>query len=420
MKTLRLLHITDLHYSNKKGNYYDTLDIKDKSTSDGLKRNANSLWSKEFIDSVTNWLGKNKTIDAILCTGDIGEKGEEKNVELGVKLLEFICRKLSVSKENLILCPGNHDLKRTATQGSEFTDYETKLEQYGFNNYSVYDNAKINRINDVPIISLNSCMGGTEQSNFIDKYKQIVKKIVEKNPTFRDELENELHTLGQEHLIDFLDIPFVGIKQIVAMENAINDNDSCAIVMMHHNPVLHNSKEVRPYSTLVDGGVILDKLMKKKKKIFIFHGHTHFDYDILSYYPHNRENNCFVSTIGCRTLNDSAFSGANVYEFYLTDNNEHIVTNVFSIQKDSSSGFGDKFICKIGEESWCEDELRILMDIQKNLNKSREISFLKLKSNFSEITDDNVFLRVILQNEWKYFAIDKSDNDYKNWIIRKN
>lgn len=413
MKSIRLLHITDFHFG--KGNVYeDTADIKDKSVSKSIISKINSNWTEEFYSSIENWSKINRTkIDAIVCTGDIGDSGIPKNIELGVKFLEQLCQRLEIDKNQIYLCPGNHDLQRN-NERTEFDVYERKLKAVSINNFSVYDNSFTATIKGIPLIALNSCLGGTSQSEFSIKFNKIIQNIPNEQ---RTEITDELNKLGQNYLLDFLDIPAIGNKQIKETLDFISQNDSdSAIILMHHNPVPNDSIEIRPYCNIVDSGKFLTELLNTKKKIFILHGHTHFNYDILSYFPNGDGN--YISAIGCGALNDSANSKANIYEFYYQDDNSHIITKVHRIYRIGSASFGIKYSHNIFDKGISIDEAPI---ISKLLSLNDSIKFSDLAKDLKSINiTEKLLLRTILKQESFLINIEKRDSDYfQNWVIIK-
>ncbi len=413
MKSIRLLHVTDFHFG-KESDYKSTADLKDGSVPKKLTNNLNSGWTEEFFRCLNEWTSTHHIkIDSIVCTGDIGDRGIPKNIEMGASFLDLLCTRLELDKSHIYLCPGNHDLQREKTR-TEFKTYEKKLKKYSINNYSSYDNIFAATIKDIPIVSLNSCLGGTSKSGFNVKFKKILENI---DADEKSDITNELNKLGQEYLTDFLDIPAIGNKQLDETLSYIAQNASdSAILLMHHNPVPNNSVEIRPYSSMVDSGKFITKLLDSKKNTFILHGHTHFEYDILSYFPNGDDN--YVSAIGCGALNDSASSRANVYEFYFTNDNKHIITKVYRIKRKGSAIFGVEHSHSIYDKGLSEFDLPILMALAAIRGS---ITFSELLDNLKDSDVDEIsILRMILRYESKIVNLDKKNSDnYLDWNIIK-
>ncbi|MCL3782697.1 hypothetical protein EMN47_20110 [Prolixibacteraceae bacterium JC049] len=415
MKSIRLLHVTDFHFG-KESDYKNTADLKDGNVPKKLTNNLNSDWTEEFFNCVNEWsLAHNTKIDSIICTGDIGDQGKQKNIELGALFLDKLCTRLELDKADLYLCPGNHDLERKKVR-SEFKVYEDILNKYSINNYSSYDSSFTTTIKDIPLISLNSCLGGTAKSGFSVKFNKILENIPD---VHRNEITEELEKLGQNYLSDFLDVPAIGNKQLEnTLEYISKNNSDSAIILMHHNPVPNNSIEVRPYGSMVDSGKFITKVLNTKKKAFILHGHTHFDYDILSYFPNGDDN--YVSAIGCGALNDTANGRANIYEFYYTNDNKHIITKVYRIQRIGSASFGIQHSHNIYDKGFTELDAPIMIEMFKVRSS---VLFSDLLLNLKNKGVDEIsLLKVILKQEYLLINIDKKNtDDYHKWcIIKKN
>lgn len=410
MKSIRLLHITDLHFGNKTTNYGTSVDVKDKSFPPKLLSKLNSDWTYDFYNSLLNWqrIYHNK-FDAIVCTGDLGEKGIPKNIESGVKFLDKLCTTLELNIDNLILCPGNHDLQRTKNN-TEFENYEKILLKYGIKNYCCYDKIFKKELKKIPIISINSCLGGTAKSEYSKRYRKIISKILPKD---KNAIIQEFEKIGQQYLNDFLDVPAIGKNQLEEIIECIATATSdSAIILMHHNPVPNNNIEIRPYSNLVDSGKLLTSLLNTNKKSFILHGHTHYIYDILSYFPSGSNN--YISSIGCGALNGSPGTKANIYEFYYTNNNEHIITKVHRVERSGGAGFSTRRSHNVFEKGYEKNEHKIYKEIYK-VNK--KIVFKELLEKLAGIEEDSV-LKVILKLESLYLEIEKSGTDsFNDWII---
>jgi len=413
MKSIRLLHVTDFHFGAEPSKYRNSTDPKDKTLPPNLVSKLNTKWTYEFFECVINWqrINNHTKFDSIVSTGDLGEKALSKNTEVGIEFLVTLCSNLHLTPDNLILCPGNHDLQRTK-KNTEFDNYEKLLKSNGIRNYSCYDKIFKTEIKEIPIISINSCLGGTSKSEYSNKYKKIINKIPAKD---RKGIVKEFEKLGQQYLNDFLDIPAIGKDQLRDMLEFIGNHESdSAIILMHHNPVPTNSIEIRPYSNLVDSGKILTSLLSTSKKSFILHGHTHFDYDILSYFPNGNGN--YVSSIGCGALNDSPHSRANIYEFYYTKSNKHIITKVHRVTRSGGAGFTTNHSHSIFEKGFEKDEAKIWSSI---INLKKSIVFKDLLKNLNEVDEDSL-LMFILKQESIYLYINKNENDnFLEWIISK-
>ncbi|WCO03169.1 metallophosphoesterase family protein [Psychroserpens ponticola] len=97
---MKILHITDLHYTNQIG---------------GRTK------QKKLLDNFFNDLEKNiDKIDFVIFSGDLVQRGDKiEDFELAkVNFLEKIVAVTKISKENIFICPGNHDIDRSVVSKS--------------------------------------------------------------------------------------------------------------------------------------------------------------------------------------------------------------------------------------------------------------------------------------------------------------
>lgn len=94
---MNILHVTDFHYSAE-----------------------NSVQMK-VVESIIRTLSNEELkIDLVLFTGDLVDNGSliESFQEAGIALFNSLSKKLGIKKENIIFCPGNHDIDRTEIHGA--------------------------------------------------------------------------------------------------------------------------------------------------------------------------------------------------------------------------------------------------------------------------------------------------------------
>lgn len=103
---MKILHLTDLHYLSNPSS---------KAKQRRLVRN--------FIEST-----KDEKIDFLFFTGDLTFNGGklEDFLEAKEMLLDPLAKKFSIDEKNIVLCPGNHDVDRSAVRSSvlKFMDEE--------------------------------------------------------------------------------------------------------------------------------------------------------------------------------------------------------------------------------------------------------------------------------------------------------
>ena len=410
MKSLRLLHVTDLHRKVVTGvDPKDILvDLKDKAIPEKYNNIVTDYWERNCIKEILQWERLHSKIDAIVCTGDLGNRGDIRTIEEGAAFLSLMCKELNIGKENMIVCPGNHDLERDKGD-SAFDNFETALKNEGFKNFCTND-IQVVKIKNVSIFAANSCLGGTAQSLFIEKYKETISKLSDAE---KQKIESELNNLCQTYMIDFLDIPIIGNEQAEGLREKItslDDNDS-AIILMHHNPYPNKSIECRPYCNIIDAGKFLNILRGTNKNIFILHGHIHFEDSIITFSPKNKNN--FISSLGNAALNNENGSMVSILEFFFTDSGSHILTKVHKIYKDGSGFIRDK------DYSICDHKLtsdQIKINYESQLRANNKLTFAQLSKKTKNPNDDDL-LKVLLRDPSIDF--DRNTEDYKQWLISK-
>ena len=121
---MNILHITDFHYSSE------------------------SVQQKKVVSAIITTLKEQKlNIDLVYFTGDLVQNGNkiENFHEASNELFEKLITELNVIKNNIIFCPGNHDINRNAIHGAikAFIDQNIYSEKelntfYRKNNDSVF------------------------------------------------------------------------------------------------------------------------------------------------------------------------------------------------------------------------------------------------------------------------------------------
>lgn len=166
---MRILHITDLHYGEKYKNNIDRM----------LPSMFTAL---EIINS-------EKKIDIIVFSGDIVYSGDKfsKFEEANSNFIEPLYNHLKVSKENLLMCGGNHDLDFSKKEMEAITSHISKISNNDDLDKFIKDKAQLNH-----------------SYIYSDNYFKFVKKYYPNDP-----IEKLSHTFIRE--IDGQKIGFVSL-----------------------------------------------------------------------------------------------------------------------------------------------------------------------------------------------------------------
>lgn len=101
MKDINILHLSDIHFGMEK--------VDNKITSSDVEK-RNLILSK--ISSNILELGEFWKPDIIAISGDIGWKASVKDYNLATNWINELLGSLKLKSEDIILCPGNHDINR--------------------------------------------------------------------------------------------------------------------------------------------------------------------------------------------------------------------------------------------------------------------------------------------------------------------
>ncbi|WP_027879003.1 metallophosphoesterase [Mesoflavibacter zeaxanthinifaciens] len=242
---IRILHITDLHFTNKIG---------------GRTK------QQKLIENYLNDLEQNvKEVDFVIFSGDLVSKGSEfKDFELaGENFLLKTIEYLNTNKTNLFICPGNHDVDRNNVSRSvvKYLDEE------------VNNNDKLNDFfrNDNPDLIASH--------KPLSNYRKFVKKYFDSNNSDDHvELMYSIHKRNtKEGKVGFVCFNTawrsIGINDdnnllfpLSKIDEALDMVLDCDIkIAIHHHPL----NDLKPFN-LYD----LEDLLHKRFD-FMFSGHIH-------------------------------------------------------------------------------------------------------------------------------------------------
>lgn len=406
MKTIRILHISDLH----RGSDWKTEvvgDYKDKAVSSSFVASLTRTMEEDFIDAINNWQSEYGKIDVLVCTGDLGNRGVESRIEEGMAFIKDIQESLSIDNDHVLVCPGNHDMNRKASNPKEVCSaYCKALSKYGFKDYG--NEGTPIEIDGFPFVVMNTCLGANEKSVFIEKYNDLIKTLTDDD---RRRFDEEMERHGLKDMDDCLDIPAVTFSQRQRVASAIRSTKKdFAIVLSHHSILPYNSVEVRPYYSVIDAGKTLYDLFETKKNILVLHGHIHFSSSLVVYETRMKTKR-FVSSIGAGLFNGGEGSTVNIIEVLRSDLGEHIITKVFEYAK-SLNGFS-----LIKSYSIYERVKPGMSAIISRVFDKKKVEKMFLKDLLSECDEREKDILITVLTQEDSFRIDMCDDDYCNWII---
>lgn len=297
----RFLHVADLHNARKTAG------------------TINPWWEKVIQKCATE-----HCIDAVICSGDIGEGGKKKDIQEGFKYLIGVCEiinKQCCKYPTLILTPGNHDVSRLSDDISKDDDCEeyrfkefidevdkikTKIEcvmpKLGTNEYKSYFSLKESGIVIVPIST--TWMSGEVPQEISEKHKKMIDEVCgdsKKNinnafeaikkeadinnlNAIKELLINNVYQAVNDSRDRFkIDIPYVREEDITELQeefmNFSSDisNAKLRLAVMHHPlwSIPQIETAYRGFRAVSNGMAVLSDLENMGFQM-IMHGHNHY------------------------------------------------------------------------------------------------------------------------------------------------
>ncbi|MGN0561693.1 MAG: metallophosphoesterase [Candidatus Fimenecus sp.] len=332
MKLFRVLHLSDIHVGDT---YADSEDIAYRIISD--------IESENISD-----------IQCVIVTGDIfeGSCGQSDNiVSEAVKFFNIIFNELkasrssSISKNDFLFVPGNHDIIRAEDESKRWTKYRAFLsgfygsipDFYDPNDFSLLKTYDENRI---AFAGFNSC-GLKEEALFDSKLLKDINKIDDSlfNTVgfSKDELLKFVDTQTKNKT--FVDFGEIAPKQILNVKRELRKYDDYNIVAFFHH---HFYLFPEVYSKYGDSSLIrnytniIQQLQQAHVKT-VLHGHKHFDLErpliTDSYYENAKDviNIIAGGSVGTSRVSKHTF---NIIDFYDKDSDVELVQRKFVYNND--------------------------------------------------------------------------------------
>ncbi len=258
LKKLSILHIADLHCG-----YVGTR--KESPVSSSLTRELDTHPQTLFLQRMNSLLRSLK-VDIIAFTGDLRWGKTPSHLSQGVEYLKILKNRLEVEPDNVLVAPGNHDLNRSASSDREFDEFIDACQREGFT-CSKRNAPAFKEINGIPVITLNTCLGGTEKAFYglPEEFWGEICKSVEGISSLGPKFESTLPLAIKDQLIE-LDIPAVGNSQLEILDKYLSTKKgNCVIILGHHNLLPTHQLVVRPYPDILDSGKLIHNLLGARR-----------------------------------------------------------------------------------------------------------------------------------------------------------
>lgn len=330
-----ILHISDLHVSLDE-KFDGEVKNHDSYLSATEENDSSLLFIERFIKFVKEQT-ESKTI-YLLITGDITDWGEQKEFEYAEEYLNKIVGELSISKGNILLIPGDHDLNRRAIE----------------NELAANPNSNLESINDAKF------------HNFKNFYKSFLNKDFNPNLVVFESIviEEKIQLIGinSSYKIDLKQTE--GLISIEKLDSEIQqylpNKELNNIICCHHNLVsAHENKKSGQWS--IDNRTRFLNKLQELQINFIFSGNEH-----TSSLKRHSQSEILISDSGpiSSKKHDSAFK---IYQVEIADN-IILKNNIYGLIK--TGDFDNPYHWEQRNNTLCkqEDEIKIFIKDKPLMN----------------------------------------------------
>jgi 3',5'-cyclic AMP phosphodiesterase CpdA len=418
VKHLKIIHISDLHYS--KNEFPSTAHIKDKNLSGSFKE---EIGFGDIFDRLKEDIPKikaelNKDIDILACTGDLCAAKEKESLPYVVSYIVQLGKNLGIEPGNIFIIPGNHDVDRDVEKGP-LDEFVKACQTHGVA-FNTFDQPLFKKVNGFPIFCLNSSLGSREidAQKVKKEYWQVVSDIM----SSYEKKVNTGNTIKPEYLSEMqsLDIPAIGKSQVDFIEEKLRNNvkGNFSLFLSHHCPLPTPDIEVRPYGSLIDSGKILFSLTKPGRKIVLLHGHKHISSTSVAYPlepDSGDEQRGMLLANGISNFKKDEIQ-LGYLEIITTDNNDFLCCRLERfIVKQMTYESTEKFSYFDINNRLIESELDIRSMIERKVLRLNEI-----KAQNQSLTEDKIAEELLKLSTTRLFSIKNMKKDPKYWEISIN
>lgn len=284
MTRFRLLHISDLHFT---ANPIPTADVDDKvsvADLDALIRVPDR--SEQLLRDLRRAVpDREGWPDVIVVSGDLVDRGGTDRDEGGrgefdvaVEFLERLAELFALGTDRVLVVPGNHDI--------DWTQGLTRLDRYrsyldataAFSSPYERDGYLMPRFEQLrsrsgDVVVDIALLASPTFSGEPDPGTSMLRRTV---LDLLAQAGDESTLLGAERALSVspLDIAAIGERQLRAVEEHPVHPDSVRIAVLHHHLLPINQVEITPFEAVVDGGKVLDSLIRSGYDL-VLTGHKH-------------------------------------------------------------------------------------------------------------------------------------------------
>jgi 3',5'-cyclic AMP phosphodiesterase CpdA len=285
-KRLRLLHLTDLHFTSFPIPAEDVdakIELPDLDAAIRAKDR-----SEQFLRDLRRvFRAPKEWPQAIVVSGDLVDKGGTDRAADGrgefdqaIEFLEQVAGQFELADDRVLVVPGNHDIDWSPDlpRMARFRSYFDATRKFS----SPYDRAgqltpKFVTVSSpdgeitAEIALLASPTFSGEPDPVVEQLNRHISELTEhlsSEATKRTELMRQVRST-------VLDIAAIGVHQLKYVEeNRPVDKDSIRIAVLHHHLLPILQVEVTPFEAVIDAGRVLDVLLRADYDL-VLTGHKH-------------------------------------------------------------------------------------------------------------------------------------------------
>lgn len=264
MKKFSILHIADIHFN-------EILHFNPSSKTSFSRPVKKIISYSDDINTINRALiSQMEDTSVIIFSGDLCTQGPKYYRQclsfINEKIANIFLKKNDANK--ILFVSGNHDLDRNKSNKKslipKFEDACSALEELGFTKLPVEnfecENFPITDSSSVKIIPVNSCLACGEKRSIDLKTANSLKKL---NPEiFKSYYE--------------IEAPLIKSELFSELNNYIDDK-STPVIVAHHNLLPMRILQIKPYSELINGGLIRQLISQLDRPVLYIHGHIHED-----------------------------------------------------------------------------------------------------------------------------------------------
>ena len=411
MKTIRILHLGDVHYDEAKQT--SSMDLKDPNVPDKLINTATVKPLQAVLRRLTN-----VELDGIAIVGDLTTDGDSTVYRDCVKYLIESLKLKDRQAGTVHAVSGNHDVNAELIGKDDllekFKPLEEAWEEHGVSALRA-DSPSTGTIGcpagEVRMFGLNSSVGTAEHQS-----EGVPVQVSEAIKDARSELAGDEDHYGLN--AELFDTPSFVEDHIDETCEEIRGLalERVPIVVAHHNLMPQAFTRVAPYTHVLNGGMARTRLSSCERSVLYLHGHIHESpIEVVRQYAPGRGQLICISA-------PLLIHGYNLLELSFTDDGLPLgcLVRQFRISPDGSVEEADKVAIPLVKG--LEQAGPLVKEIVRALTITPRYRFGELKSaleaDLGEPVDEDALADAAREAGWYGLAsVEETRSEPRHWRI---